>query len=83
MLIANGAMLGMVLLVMVGEQAQEMQLAHWLPATTVPSLSRVIPSWAGLCLAVFPTVETLAAQAVAVVIVLGAYVVARQPRRKA
>src|SRR5213075_2378736 len=31
MLITTGILLGVVLLVMVGEQAQEMQLAHWIP----------------------------------------------------
>ena len=36
MLVFTGIMLGVVLLVMVGEQAQEMQLAHWLPTTLDP-----------------------------------------------
>ena len=75
MLIATGALLGLVLLVMVGEQAQEMQLAHWLPTTTIPALAHVIPSWMGLWLAVFPTVETLTAQLVAAVLVLGSYLI--------
>ena len=35
MLVFTGVMLGVVLLVMVGEQAQEMQLAHWLPTTPI------------------------------------------------
>src|SRR5438105_12703535 len=33
MLVTTGILLGVVLLVMVGEQAQEMQLAHWIPTT--------------------------------------------------
>ena len=49
MLVFTGVMLGLVLLVMVGEQAQEMQLAHWLPTTPVGALQRIIPGWiAGL-----------------------------------
>jgi len=80
MLIITGVMLGAVLLVMVGEQAQEMQLAHWLPMTTISALQRVIPDWAGLWFAVFPTLETLAAQAIAALLVLGSYIVARPPR---
>jgi high-affinity iron transporter len=80
LLIITGAMLGVVLLVMVGEQAQEMQLARWLPTTTMPGLARIIPSWAQLWLAVFPTVETMVAQAAAVVIVLGSYILARRER---
>jgi high-affinity iron transporter len=80
MLIVTGAMLGVVLLVMVGEQAQEMQLAHWLPTTGIPALTRLTPAWAQLWFAVFPTVETIVAQAAAAVIVLGSYVVARRAR---
>lgn len=70
-------MLGAVLLVMVGEQAQEMQLAHWLPTSEVPWLAHAIPAWMGLWLSVFPTVQTLAAQAIAAVLVIGSYFAAR------
>ena len=73
MLILTGILLGVVLLVMVGEQAQEMQQAHWIPTTTIPSLENVIPDWAGLWFSVFPTVETLAAQGFAAVLVIGSY----------
>ena len=76
MLILTGALLGLVLLVMVGEQAQEMQLAHWISTTHLPSLEGVIPAWMGVWLSVFPTVETLLAQAVAAILVLGSYFVA-------
>jgi high-affinity iron transporter len=78
MLVFTGFMLGVVLLVMVGEQAQEMQLAHWLPTTPIASLEHLIPAWMGLWLSVFPTVETLAAQALAAVIVIGSYFIARR-----
>ncbi|PYR95120.1 MAG: iron permease [Acidobacteria bacterium] len=78
MLVFTGVMLGLVLLVMVGEQAQEMQLANWLPTTPIAFLQRAIPSWMGLWFAVFPTVETLAAQALAAFIVVGSYVLARE-----
>ena len=73
MLILTGVLLGGVLLVMVGEQAQEMQLAHWLPTTPIPGLAGRIPGWAELWFAVFPTLETLTAQAVAALLVLGSY----------
>src|SRR6188474_705801 len=62
MLITTGILLGVVLLVMVGEQAQEMQSAHWIPTTPIPFLEMHIPGWMGLWFAVFPTVETLIAQ---------------------
>ena len=78
MLVFTGAMLGAVLLVMVGEQAQEMQLAHWLPTTTIPFLANHIPAWMGLWFSVFPTVETLAAQTLAAALVLGSYFIARK-----
>ncbi len=79
MLVLTGVLLGVVLLVMVGEEAQEMQLAHWIPTTPVTGLSRVIPDWMGLWFAVFPTVETLAAQALAAAAVIGSYWLARKP----
>ncbi len=78
MLVFTGIMLGLVLLVMVGEQAQEMQLAQWLPTTPIASLQHVIPGWMGLWFAVFPTVETLAAQLLAAALVVGSFFLARQ-----
>jgi high-affinity iron transporter len=78
MLITTGVLLGVVLLVMVGEQAQEMQLAHWINRTEIPSLAAVLPAWLGMWFAVFPTYETLAAQALALVVVVGSYYAARR-----
>jgi high-affinity iron transporter len=63
---------------MVGEQVQEMQLAHWIPTTTIPALADVIPAWMGLWLSVFPTVETLAGQAIAALLVIGSYSIAQR-----
>ncbi len=73
MLILTGALLGVVLLVMVGEQAQEMQLAHWIGTTPIPALEGVIRPWMGLWFSIFPTVETLIAQGIAAALVLGSY----------
>jgi high-affinity iron transporter len=73
MLVLTGIMLGVVLLVIVCEHAQEMQLAHWISTTPIARLNKVVPAWMGLRFSVFPTVETLAAQAVAGVIVVGSY----------
>src|SRR5437660_5098486 len=77
MLVTTGILLGVVLLVMVGEQAQEMQLAHWISTTPIDSLKPYIPPWMGLWFAVFPTVETLVAQVIAAVLVIGSYYAAR------
>jgi len=77
MLILTGVMLGVVLLVMVGEQAQEMQLAHWISTTPIVRLENIIPAWMGLWFSIFPTVETLTAQSLAAIIVVGSYFLAR------
>ncbi len=76
MLIVTGIMLGVVLLVMVGEQGQEMQLAHWIPTTSVSQL-QWLPGWMGLWFSVFPTVETLLLQALAAFLVVGSYFLVR------
>src|SRR5205814_1015386 len=78
MLISTGVLLGVVLLVMVGEQAQEMQLARWIPTTTVPVLADLIPGWMSLWFAVFPTYETMTAQLIAAFVVIGSYYAARR-----
>jgi high-affinity iron transporter len=78
MLITTGILLGAVLLVMVGEQAQEMQLAHWISTTPIDSLVALIPKWAGLWFSVYPTYETLIAQGIAAVLVVGSYYAARE-----
>src|SRR5213079_1604643 len=77
MLITTGILLGVVLLVMVGEQAQEMQLAHWIPTTEISSLKNYLLPCIGLWLAVFPTVETIIAKLFAGVLVVGSYYAAR------
>lgn len=77
MLVSTGVMLGFVLLVMVGEQAQEMQLAHWISTTKVTWLANLIPDWMGVWFSVFPTVETLVAQLLAAALVIGSYFAAR------
>jgi high-affinity iron transporter len=86
MLVVTGIMLGVVLLVMVGEQAQEMQLANWIPTTPISWL-QWLPNWMGMWFAVFPTVETLVSQLLAAVLVIGSYYLARYqtvwlPRRR-
>lgn len=77
MLVFTGILLGVVLLVMVGEQAFEMQQANWIHTTTIPWLENKIPDWAGVWFSVFPTVQTLVAQAIALIVVVGSYFAAR------
>jgi high-affinity iron transporter len=80
MLITTGVLLGVVLLVMVGEQTQEMQLAHWISRTEIPWLVDALPAWVGMWFAVFPNYETLIAQALAAILVVGSYYAARRVR---
>ena len=82
MLVTTGILLGVVLLVMVGEEIQEMQLAHWISRTEISWLTSVIPPWMGMWFAVFPTYETMATQLLAAILVVGSYYTATQmPRR--
>jgi high-affinity iron transporter len=78
MLVLTGVMLGFVLLVMMGEQAQEMQLAGWIPTTKIEWLANIVPDWVGLWFAVYPTIETFTAQLLAAVLVIGSYYAARR-----
>jgi high-affinity iron transporter len=75
MLILTGILLGVVLLVMVGEEAFEMQQAGWLPTTAIHSLDRFMPDWTGVWLSLYPTVETIVAQVLAAGVVVGSYLV--------
>ena len=73
MLIITGVLLGAVLLVMVGEEAYEMQQASWLPTSTIHALDGRIPDWAGVWFSLYPTWETIIAQVVAAALVVGSY----------
>jgi high-affinity iron transporter len=78
MLVLTGVLLGFVLLVMVGESVQELQLAGWLPTTSIGTF----PGWINLWFATFPTVEGLVAQGVAALLVIGSYFLAEELRIK-
>lgn len=78
MLVLTGVMLGAVLLVMVGESVQELQAAGWL-ATTMIRGAQWAP-WLNLWFAVYPSLESLIAQGVAALVVLGSYGVAEYQR---
>jgi high-affinity iron transporter len=80
MLVVTGLMLGVVLLVMVGESIFEMQQAGWIATTPVAGLD--LPGWLGLWFAVFPNWETLGAQVLAFVLVVGSYVLAERRLRR-
>ena len=67
---------------MVGEQAQEMQLAHWISTTDIGWLTNVIPARMGMWFAVFSTYETMVAQLLAAILVVGSYYAATRLQRR-
>ncbi len=70
LLIITGVMLLVVLVVMVGEEVNEMQLAGWIGTTPI---GVSVPGWAGEWFSIFPNVETVVAQVLAVALVVGSY----------
>lgn len=70
MLVWAGVLLGVVLVVMVGESIQELQLASWLPTNHV---ALPIPDWVGTWFAVFPTREGLIGQILGALFVIGPF----------
>ena len=85
LLIITGVMLLLVLLVQVGEEVNEMQLAGWISTTTIGWLQ--IPGWMGTWFSLFNNWETFVGQFIALVIVLGSYLAAEylrvwRPRRR-
>ena len=84
LLIITGALLCVVLFVMVGEEVFEMQQAGWIGTT---SIGVQLPGWLGTWFSLFPNVETIVAQVLALGLVIGSYFAAQyvrvwRPRRR-
>jgi high-affinity iron transporter len=79
MLIVTGVMISLVLVVLVGNTVRTMQGVGWLSITPVDV---EFPLWIGTWLGVFPTVETLVAQAGAFAFVIGSYFLAEYVRKR-
>ncbi len=85
LLIITGLLLLFVLLVSVGEEVNEMQLAGWLGTSEIRWL--YIPGWMGTWFSLFANWETFIAQFLALGLVVGSYLLAQywrvwRPRRR-
>jgi high-affinity iron transporter len=78
LLIITGVLLLFVLLVSVGEEVNEMQLAGWIGTTNVAGLN--VPGWMGTWLSIFPNWQTFVGQFIALGLVIGSYVLAQYMR---
>jgi high-affinity iron transporter len=65
--------------VMVGQTARTMQGVGWLPITPIGDEP---PYWLGVWFGVYPSWETLGAQAIAAVFVIGSFYVAKELKVK-
>src|SRR4051795_7391157 len=84
MLVLTGAMLGLVLVVMIGGTAATFQDLGWLPQHPLPF---ALPQWLGAWFEIYPTYETIGIQILAALFVVGSYVLAkhmlvRRPARR-
>ena len=80
MLVVTGVLVGCSLVVMIGGTALSFQDLGWLPQHRLPF---DVPVWLGSWFEVYPYYETIAAQVLAAVFVIGSYLLARglQTRR--
>jgi high-affinity iron transporter len=85
LLIITGVMLLVVLLVSVGEEVNEMQLAGWIGYGPISWMH--LPGWMGTWFSLFPDWPTFLGQGIAFLLVIGSYVGAQylrvwRPRRR-
>jgi high-affinity iron transporter len=84
MLVSTGVLVGFVLVVMIGGTALSFQDLGWLPRHATPF---TVPEWMGSWFEMYSTWETLGAQLLAALFVLGSYWLAeelkvRRPQRR-
>jgi high-affinity iron transporter len=84
MLVLTGVLVAMVLVVMIGGTALSFADLGWIPKHETPF---AVPEWMGSWFEIYPYWETIGAQVLAAVLVVGSYLVAeyvkdRRPRRR-
>src|SRR3954449_11627693 len=79
MLIATGVLVAVVLVVMTGGTALTFQDLGWLPSTPLPF---GVPGWLGAWFEIYGTYQTIAAQLLAAILVVGSSVAAEQLRHR-
>jgi high-affinity iron transporter len=79
MLVLTGVLVGFVLVVMIGGTALSFQDLGWLPRHETPF---TLPTWMGAWFEMYSTWETLAAQLLAGLFVVGSYFVAKEMKVK-
>src|SRR3954462_9710259 len=79
MLVLTGVLVGVVLVVMIGGTALSFQDLGWLPSHPTPF---TLPGWLGSWFEMYSYWETLAAQLLAALFVVGSYYVAREVKLK-
>jgi high-affinity iron transporter len=79
MLVVTGVLISLVLVVLVGNTVRTLQGVGWIGITP---LDVEFPLWMGTWLGIFPTVQTLAAQAGALAFVIGSYFLAELVRKR-
>lgn len=80
MLVVTGVLIGVVLLVMVGNTVHVLQVVGWLPIHPVRWLT--LPYWSGLWFGLYPTWEGFGLQAAAAAFVIGSYVLAESMQKR-
>jgi high-affinity iron transporter len=79
MLVLTGVLVGVVLVVMIGGTALSFQGLGWLPSHPTPF---TVPTWMGSWFEMYSTWETLAAQLLAALFVIGSYWLAKEVKVK-
>lgn len=79
LLIVTGVLISLVLVVLVGNTVRTLQGVGWLSITPIDI---DFPLWMGTWLGIFPTVESLVAQALAFAFVVGSYYAAEWMRKR-